>query len=314
MPSWAWYSLDDVEVHVDLTVVRERHVEDHALAVLAHEIGHHLLAPVDWASHVRIAARVQIGLVDLDHLVGLVSNLWCDLLINDRLQRQLGVDRAALSAAVGPPDPDDVLMLLVLRTNEILWGLPRGALVGDDPAPDDQALLCSRLVRAYSRDPVGGAAGFATLVRSTDPGRAAAGAAAAGGRRVRRPGGRRRVGAVRRRHGPDAGCARGPPVEGPARRRRRARRGDHPGRGAGRVGDPHRERPDAGGAARRAAGARLADHRGGGRRRLVPGARGPSPRAVPDPPPAPARPRSCWPGSSRGRSATTCPPSTGRAR
>ena len=131
MPSWAWYSLDDVEVHVDLTVVRERHVEDHALAVLAHEIGHHLLAPVDWASHVRIAARVQIGLIDLDHLVGLVSNLWCDLLINDRLQRQLGVDRAALSAAVGPPDPDDVLMLLVLRTNEILWGLPRGALVGD---------------------------------------------------------------------------------------------------------------------------------------------------------------------------------------
>ncbi|WP_456786533.1 hypothetical protein [Cellulomonas sp. P5_C5] len=169
MPSWAWYSLDDVEVHVDLTVVRERHVEDHALAVLAHEIGHHLLAPVDLASHVRIAARVQIGLVDLDHLVGLVSNLWCDLLINDRLQRQLGVDRAALSAAVGPPDPDDVLMLLVLRTNEILWGLSRGTLVGESLTPDDQALLCARLVRAYARDPVGGAAGFATLVRSTIP-------------------------------------------------------------------------------------------------------------------------------------------------
>lgn len=169
MPSWAWYSLEDVEVHVDLTVVRERHVEDHALAVLAHEIGHHLLAPMDWASHVRIAARVQVGLIDLDHLIGLVSNLWCDLLINDRLQRQLGVDRAALSAAVGPPDENDVLMLLVLRTNEILWGLPRGALVGDHAAPDDQALLCSRLVRAYARDPVGGAAGFATLVRSTIP-------------------------------------------------------------------------------------------------------------------------------------------------
>ncbi|WP_146846774.1 hypothetical protein [Cellulomonas terrae] len=169
MPSWAWYSLDDVEVHVDLTVVQERHVEDHALAVLAHEIGHHLLAPVDLASHVRIAARVQIGLVDLDHLVGLVSNLWCDLLINDRLQRQLGVDRAALSAAVGPPDPDDTLMLLVLRTNEILWGLARGTLVGDNVTPDDQAMLCSRLVRAYTRDPVGGAAGFALLVRSTIP-------------------------------------------------------------------------------------------------------------------------------------------------
>ncbi|KQY20676.1 hypothetical protein ASD16_20495 [Cellulomonas sp. Root485] len=169
MPSWAWYSLDDVEVHVDLTVVQERHIEDHALAVLAHEIGHHLLAPVDWASQVRIAARVRVGLVDLDHLVGLVANLWCDLLINDRLQRQLGVDRAALSAAVGPPDPDNALMLLVSRTNEILWGLERGTLIGDQAAPDDQAQLCARLVRAYARDPVGGAAGFATLVRTTIP-------------------------------------------------------------------------------------------------------------------------------------------------
>lgn len=169
MPSWAWYDVEDVEVHVDLTVVRERGVEDHALAVLAHEIGHHLLAPVDRASHVRIAARVQAGLIDMDHLVGLVANLWCDLLINDRLQRRAGVDRAALSAAVGPPVADDVLMLLVLRTNEVLWGLPRGALVGPHPVPDAQAMLCARLVRAYARDPVGGAAGFASLVRTTVP-------------------------------------------------------------------------------------------------------------------------------------------------
>ncbi|GCE77848.1 VWA domain-containing protein [Cellulomonas biazotea] len=169
MPSWAWYSVEDVEVHVDLTVVRERGIEDHALAVLAHEIGHHLLAPVDRASHVRIAARVRAGLVDMDHLVGLVANLWCDLLINDRLQRQAGVDRAALSAAVGPPRADDVLMLLVLRTDEILWGLPRGTLVGEHPTPDAPAMLCARLVRAYARDPVAGAAGFASLVRTTVP-------------------------------------------------------------------------------------------------------------------------------------------------
>lgn len=169
MPSWAWYSVEDVGVEVDLTVVRDRGVEDHALAVLAHEIGHHLLAPVDRATHVRIAARVRAGLVDMDRLVGLVANLWCDLLINDRLQRRAGVDRAALAAAVGPPAADDVLMLLVLRTDEILWGLPRGTLVGPHPAPEDQAMLCARLVRAYARDPLGGAAGFASLVRTTVP-------------------------------------------------------------------------------------------------------------------------------------------------
>ncbi|WP_421733224.1 hypothetical protein [Cellulomonas sp.] len=165
MPSWAWYTTDDVEVHIDLTVVVERGIEDHALAVLAHEIGHHLLAPVDRLTSLKIAARVKVGLVDMDHLIGLVANLWCDLLINDRLQRRAGVDRASLAAAVGTPDADNVLGLLVGRTYEILWGLPRGRLSGAGPASEEHAHLCARLVRAYARDPVGGAAGFARLVR-----------------------------------------------------------------------------------------------------------------------------------------------------
>jgi hypothetical protein len=166
MGSWAWYSVDDVEVHVDLTVVVERGIQEHARAVLAHEIGHHLLAPVDRLTAMKIAARIRVGLVDMDHLVGLVDNLWCDLLINDRLQRQAGIDRASLAASVGAAKADNPLGLLIGRTYELLWELPRGRLAAEGLAPEDQAMLCARLVRAYARDPVAGAAGFARLLRT----------------------------------------------------------------------------------------------------------------------------------------------------
>ena len=166
VPSFAWYDSRDVEVHVDLAHVVRVGVEEHAVAVLAHEVGHHVLAPVDARTRVRIAARVRAGLVDRDDLVPLVANLWCDLLINDRLQRTGGADLVAVWRALGPPS--DPLMALVLRTNELLWGLPRHELCGRDvPVRDDAAWLCSRLVRAYARDPATGAGGFAALLRTS---------------------------------------------------------------------------------------------------------------------------------------------------
>ncbi|MFC8190425.1 hypothetical protein ACFUMH_02045 [Cellulomonas sp. NPDC057328] len=166
--SFAWYDTRRVEVHADLVHALALGVEDHALAVLAHEVGHHLLAPVDRRTGLRIAARVRAGLVDQDHLVGVVANLWCDLLVNDRLQRTGGADWAATWRALAPAS--DPLMALVLRADEMLWHQPRGSLTGPGVDVDEGAAwLCARLVRAYARDPVGGAAGFASLVRTALP-------------------------------------------------------------------------------------------------------------------------------------------------
>ena len=164
--SFAWYDGARVEVHIDVADAVARGLTDHAVAVLAHEIGHHLLAPGDRRTGVRIAARVRAGLVDADELVGPVANLWNDLLVNDRLQRSRAADLVGVWHALGRPT--DPLMALVLRACELLWDQPRGSLAGTAARVDESAaLLCSRLVRAYARDPVGGAAGFASLVRTS---------------------------------------------------------------------------------------------------------------------------------------------------
>lgn len=161
--SFAWFSLGDVEVSIDLEQVVGLGIEDHAVAVLAHEVGHHVHSPADMLTAGRMAARARQGLVDLDHRIGLVTNLWSDMLINDRLQTRAGVDMVALWRRLGPPQGD--VMRLVLRTDEILWSLPAGTLSGPGPHHDAEAQVLSRLVRTYADDPVAGVGGFAMVIR-----------------------------------------------------------------------------------------------------------------------------------------------------
>ncbi|WP_143755792.1 hypothetical protein [Sanguibacter keddieii] len=161
--SFAWFSLGDVEVTVDLEQVLDLGIEDHAVAVLAHEIGHHVHAPGDMLTAGKMTVQARLGLVDLDDRVGLVTNLWSDMLINDRLQTRAGIDMVSLWRRLGPPQGD--VMRLVLRTDEILWSLPAGTLTGPGPQHDAEAQLLSRLVRTYAENPVDGVGGFAMVLR-----------------------------------------------------------------------------------------------------------------------------------------------------
>ncbi|TXR52241.1 hypothetical protein [Quadrisphaera setariae] len=196
--SFAWFSCSEVEVHVDLADVVRRGLADHPEAVLAHEVGHHVLAPGDLSTAARVLARVRQGLVDRDAAAPLVANLWSDLLINDRLQRRAGLRLDAVWRALGPPPADDVLMLLAMRADELLWSLPSGTLTGaagpgvaprpssrqrwwqrqqaprapsERAVPELEAQLLARMVRVFADDPVAGAGGFAALVRQLVAGR-----------------------------------------------------------------------------------------------------------------------------------------------
>lgn len=167
--SFAWYSSGDVEVGIDLAQVQKLGLSEHAVAVLAHEVGHHVLSPGDLFTRARLVQRVRMGLVDRDADAALIANLWSDMLINDRLQRRAGVRMDLLWRAIGPPT--DPLFRMVMRADELLWQLAPGTLTGAPAtgAAESDAQLCAQLVRVYADDPAAGAGGFAALCRPLLP-------------------------------------------------------------------------------------------------------------------------------------------------
>lgn len=165
----AWFDLAAMNVTVNLAQMSRLGLLESPLPVLAHEVGHHVLAPADRTTSTKIVARCVKGLVDLPRLAPLLANLWSDTLINDRLHRARGLDMAAVYRAGGPAT--DPVMRVWMRGFELLWRLPTGSLCGADLTAemDADGLLLSRHTRAFARDPVGGAGGFAALLRRWIP-------------------------------------------------------------------------------------------------------------------------------------------------
>ncbi len=165
--SFAMIRLDDQAVVIGLHLIKEEKLEPFALEILAHEIGHHVYAPADLSDHGRMIARMRRALPTKEHLAGFISNLYTDLLINDRLQRQAGLRIADVYKMMGGGSQDK-LWTLYMRIYEILWSLSKGTLAsGLEKRPDDQlegnAYLGSRLVRSYAKDWLGGSGRFAAL-------------------------------------------------------------------------------------------------------------------------------------------------------
>lgn len=162
--------LRDSAIRVNLATVRELGLEDHAVAILAHEIGHHIYVPASVSDNARLLAAIRSALGQLaegsEHLV---ANLYADLLLNDRLQRSAGVDVAAVYrqlAQHAPPVTSRVWRLYV-RTYEVLWRLPDGSLGGEiAPEVNADAALLARLLRHYAGNWLAGARRFALILFS----------------------------------------------------------------------------------------------------------------------------------------------------
>ena len=166
--SFAMIRLNDQAVIVSLPEVAECGVERFPVEVLAHEIGHHVLAPATLTDHGRMIARMRWALPTVERHAPMVANLYTDILINDRLQRSAGLKLADVYRTLGARHEGGggAVWALYMRIYEILWSVPRGSL-GGGPTNDrleGDAWLGTRLVRSYARDWLDGSGRFAALL------------------------------------------------------------------------------------------------------------------------------------------------------
>ena len=166
--SFAMIRVADHAVVIGLREVAAKGLTAFPLQVLAHEIGHHVFAPGDLRDNARLIARIRRGLPGQEDHAGLVANLYLDLLVNDRLQREKGLDMAAVYRALRRPGDDPPrLWRLYQRTYELLWKLESGDLAPTSPQDDmveADAGLTARLVRAYTQRWLDGASRYACLL------------------------------------------------------------------------------------------------------------------------------------------------------
>lgn len=163
--SFAMIRFVDQAVVVDLGLIAQLKLGAFALEVLAHEVGHHILAPANLEDHARCIARMRWALPTIETHAPKVANLYTDLLINDRLHRSEGISQAPVFKALAR-ESTSRLWALYMRTYEILWSLTRGTLAAAgamDDAVEGDAQLAARLIRAYAGDWVEGSGRFAAL-------------------------------------------------------------------------------------------------------------------------------------------------------
>lgn len=168
--SFAAIRLLDHAIMIDVAEARRQHLEPFGREILAHEIGHHVLTPGDIHDNARLLARIRRGLPTQEHAAPMISNLYEDLLINDRLHRQASIDIlgvwkhlvAQSSSTSGPPSR---LWTLYMRIYEVVWSLPASSLARGKitPALDVDAGLGARLLRSYASDWMRGGGRFAML-------------------------------------------------------------------------------------------------------------------------------------------------------
>jgi len=162
----------DQRIVIDLQRITQLGLEDYALEVLAHEIGHHVLAPANATDNLRLLARMRQALPTLTQHAPILANLYTDLLINDRLQRQSGLRLADIYRKLTTqPDtpknsPPSKVWTLYMRIYEQLWQLDKGSLCTDplDARGETDAWLGARVIRVYARDWLDGAGRFAALM------------------------------------------------------------------------------------------------------------------------------------------------------
>jgi hypothetical protein len=163
--SFAMIRFEDHAVVISLRQIHEQKLDAYAREILAHEIGHHVYAPGDMTDYGRMIARMRAALPAYEKFAPMVSNLYTDLLINDRLQRSAQLRISEVYRALGK-DSTSPVWTLYMRIYENLWQLKRGTLVAatKNQRLEFDALLGARVIRAYAKDWLDGSGRFAALL------------------------------------------------------------------------------------------------------------------------------------------------------
>jgi hypothetical protein len=159
--------LTDHTIAVNLETIRRQGIEEDALAILAHEIGHHVFVPGNLTDHGRLHAAMRRTLAGLpNEAAQLAANLYADLLINDRLERRAGIDISSVYRKLRVGSRTSEVWRLYTRTCEHLWSMPAGSLAppGVSAETDADAMLLARIVRSFAGEWLKGARRFATVV------------------------------------------------------------------------------------------------------------------------------------------------------
>lgn len=164
--SFAMIRFHDQTIVINLPDIVRRGLNDYALEILAHEIGHHVLVPGNLTEHARMLGRMRKGLPTLERYAPMIANLYTDLLINDQLQRSAQLSMNQVFQRLHEPKNTDRLWALYMRIYEILWQQTTGSLGGrsDNDSMEGDAWLGAKLIRVYARDWQAGAGGFAALM------------------------------------------------------------------------------------------------------------------------------------------------------
>ena len=166
--SFAMIRLTDHRIVINLEEIVERHIEGYALEVLAHEIGHHIFTPANLYDNAILLNRIRFGLPGIENRAPMVSNLYADFLINDKLQRVNKLSMSEVYKAINTEDTFTEFWTLMMRTYEYLWRLNRGELATKlslhSKKIDADASLLASLIRSYSKDWIHGGGRFAVML------------------------------------------------------------------------------------------------------------------------------------------------------
>lgn len=155
----ACFALDNFRTLVNLPEIKKLGLEIYLEMILAHEVGHHVLAPGNLLTYARLNDYLS-SLLRPDE-IRLMVNLFLDLLVNDFLYTQRGVSIDKVYKQLQNHRKhelgdqfNDELWTLYMRIYEIMWRLPCGTLCLSQTIPpeiDRDAKLSARLIRTLKK-------------------------------------------------------------------------------------------------------------------------------------------------------------------